>query len=101
MCKVIKAIPLELIIWLSAFGLLYNLDTSTDQTTICPVHHLGFKWCPGCGLGRSINLFFHGQFKASFAMHWMGIPVIIVLSYRIFQLLTDYIQKLNYKNDTY
>lgn len=96
MVKVIKNIPLELLIWVVAIIILYNLNIEEENSSICPVHYLGFRWCPGCGLGKSIHLLLHGQFKSSFEMHWLGIPVCLVLFYRIFQLIR---YKLNYKND--
>lgn len=95
MVKVIKKIPLELFVWSVAFILLYNLNMEEEDSSICPLHHLGFKWCPGCGLGKSIHLLLHGQFNRSFEMHWLGIPVCLVLFYRIIQLFR---YKFNSKN---
>ena len=92
MVKFRKAIPLELIIWVTAFILLYNLNLNDEDRSICPIHGLGFKWCPGCGLGKSIHLLMHGNFSSSFEKHWFGIPVFIVLSYRIIQLSIEFIQ---------
>lgn len=98
MVKVIKKIPLELLIWLVAFILLYNINIEAGDSSICPIHYLGFKSCPGCGLGKSIHLFMHGQFKNSFEMHWLGVPVFLVLMYRIIQLIKI---NLNFKDDKY
>lgn len=95
MVKALKNIPLELLIWVTAFIILYNLNLEENDSTICPIHNLGFKWCPGCGLGKSIHLVLHGEFRNSFEMHWLGIPVCIVLFYRNIQLIR---YKLKYKN---
>lgn len=99
MLQVIKRIPLEIIIWLGAMLLIYNLEWNEDSTSLCPIHGLGFKWCPGCGLGRSIHLIMHGQFQSSFQMHWMGIPVLLVLSYRIIQLSINFLTQIKLKYD--
>lgn len=95
MVKIVKQIPIELILWVTAFILLYNLNLEEEVTSMCPVHHLGFKWCPGCGLGRSIHLLLHGQFNKSIEMHWLGLPVALVLLYRIVELIK---YKLKYNN---
>ncbi|WP_332911961.1 DUF2752 domain-containing protein [Algoriphagus boritolerans] len=40
-----------------------------SHLSLCPLNQLGFEWCPGCGLGRSMNLLAHGDFQASWSMH--------------------------------
>jgi len=47
---------------------------------------MGFTWCPGCGLGHSISFLFHGDIKSSFHAHWLGIPALIIIVYRIYVL---------------
>ncbi|WP_374166920.1 DUF2752 domain-containing protein [Arcticibacter sp. MXS-1] len=47
---------------------------------------LGFRWCPGCGLGRSIACVLHGEVTRSFDYHWFGIPALAVLIHRIWLL---------------
>jgi uncharacterized membrane protein len=44
---------------------------------------MGFKWCPGCGIGHSIAWLLHGDIKNSFQAHWLGIPALIMIIYRI------------------
>ncbi|MDO9511663.1 MAG: DUF2752 domain-containing protein [Bacteroidales bacterium] len=79
---------LEAIIWITAFILFAFASTDfIDSATICPFHSLGWAYCPGCGLGRSIILLFHGQFRNSFEMHPLGIPAVLILSWRIVTLL--------------
>ena len=91
--QLLKQLPFELIIWVVAFIVLFNLDLDdNDANTLCPIHHAGFDWCPGCGLGRSIGLLMHGDIKSSVEMHWLGIPTFLVLSYRIITLIILYLQ---------
>lgn len=79
--------PLELAFWLTAMVLLATAQPhshhSGDHFTFCPLANMGIKWCPGCGLGRSITQLFHGHFKESIEMHWFGIPATLLIFYRI------------------
>lgn len=99
MLKVIKTIPLELIIWLGAMILIYNLEWGEESTSLCPIHGLGFTWCPGCGLGRSIHFLMHGELCSSLQMHWLGLPVLVVLFYRIIQLSIIFLTQINLNHD--
>lgn len=88
----LKRIPLEALVWSVAFVFL-AIDHPGEQPhfTICPLHHLGIEFCPGCGLGRSISFLFHGNFRQSLATHPLGIFAVIVLSFRIIQLTKNYL----------
>lgn len=94
MNKVLNRFPLELIVWSGGLLLLYNLDFDKESISICPIHGLGFTWCPGCGIGRSIGLLMHGHIAESIAMHWLGIPALLVLLYRIFILIKEFLKQL-------
>lgn len=85
MATVLK-FPIELIFWLAALLLLFILPLSDNSISICPLYILGFDFCPGCGLGRSIQLLLHGQLSASFKMHPLGIITVPLLLYRVIQL---------------
>ncbi|WP_311954640.1 DUF2752 domain-containing protein [Mucilaginibacter terrae] len=59
---------------------------------------VGITWCPGCGIGHSISWLLHGNLTQSFKAHYLGIPALAVIIYRvyclsIYQLLT--FKKLN------
>ena len=87
-----KKLPFESLIW--AAGLLILAISNPDggmHFSICPLYNLGFDFCPGCGLGKSISLLFHGELTRSFAAHPLGIFAVIVLSYRIFHLTKNYL----------
>ena len=66
--------------------------------TVCPLYHLGFSWCPGCGLGRSVSLLFHGQAMRSLQAHPLGIFAVVILSFRIFQLTKYYLKSYGKSN---
>lgn len=77
----------EILIWTTALVLAYFADPANHHMTLCPIAALGFEHCPGCGLGRSMSLLMHGDWKGSLAMHplgWFGLSVIV---FRIYTLI--------------
>lgn len=90
----IRLIGLEGFIWTSAliyFALFVNpLET---HFTICPLSNAGFEHCPGCGLGNSISLFFHGYFTESFNTHILGIPALLIIFHRIYSIIKFNLKK--------
>jgi hypothetical protein len=97
--NIIRKLPIEAIIWFIGLAALalYNPGLE-NHFTICPFHHLGFEFCPGCGLGRSISLFFHGEIIQSLKAHPLGIFAVIVLSFRIFNLSKLYLKSHGQNN---
>ncbi|MBY0543601.1 MAG: DUF2752 domain-containing protein [Sphingobacteriaceae bacterium] len=100
--KYIKSFPIELVFWLVALVLLATASPHEHHFSLCPLANLGFDWCPGCGLGRSITALFNGDINASFAQHWFGIPALLLIAHRIYQLTNQLFNKeinLKYKED--
>ena len=94
--------PLELIIWAGAILVLsISYPKTVDHFTLCPIENLGFSWCPGCVLGRSISYLLHGDFLLSFEQHWLGIPALCILIFRIVQLLNKFVLNLMSTNKFY
>lgn len=87
----LRRIPFEALIWASGLIAL-AMSSSETHFTLCPLQNAGLEFCPGCGLGRSIGLFFRGQFQASLQAHPLGIFAVIVLSFRIVNLTKLYIR---------
>lgn len=86
--RIFKLLGLESLIWISALSYLaFFNDPFQHHFTICPLSNAGFDYCPGCGLGNSISLFFNGHFVESFNSHILGIPAIIIITFRIFSLI--------------
>jgi hypothetical protein len=82
----LKKVNFELFTWVTALVLLAFLNPDINQVSLCPLKFLGFHYCPGCGLGRSIALIFRGRFTESFSMHPLGFFALSIIGYRIFQL---------------
>jgi hypothetical protein len=78
----------ELAFWAAALIAL-AIANPTDQShfSLCPLKLMGITWCPGCGLGHSISFLFHGDIKDSFHAHWLGIPALGMILYRIYVLV--------------
>lgn len=100
-------IPVEMIFWIAALALLAAADPVHHQEgnhfTLCPLASMGLSWCPGCGLGRSVTQLFHGHVRESFQYHWLGIPAVLIIGYRIVvlgrvQLKRDF-NKINKEED--
>ncbi|OYT14977.1 MAG: hypothetical protein B7C24_15505 [Bacteroidetes bacterium 4572_77] len=89
MLEKIKILGLfEIMCWLGAICFLIIIDPSKQtHFTLCPLANLGFDFCPGCGLGRSVSYFLHFQLKESLQTHPLGIVAIIILCYRIITLV--------------
>jgi len=80
----LACIKLEAIIWIAGLVVLMMIDPySSEHLSVCPLHNIGLDFCPGCGLGRSISLIFHGDIAASFNAHPLGIPALVILIHRI------------------
>ncbi len=84
----IRRTSMEAFIWLAGLGYLLSIDPyAVKHYDLCVFKLMGFDWCPGCGLGRSVALVFHGDISGSFISHPLGIPALIILSHRIISLL--------------
>ena len=91
--------PIEALVWSAGLLILalYN-PHHQEHMSMCVFNNIGFKYCPGCGLGRSVSYFLHGDIVMSFSAHPAGIPAGIILLFRIYNSSKDYIKrlKLNY-----
>lgn len=94
--------PLELCFWTAAILVLsFSYPKTINHFTLCPLRYLGFSWCPGCGLGRSISYLLHGDLQLSLDSHWFGIPALCILISRIVQLLNKFVLNLLSTNKIY
>jgi hypothetical protein len=75
-------------LWLA--GLLWLAlvaPTGPTHFTLCIFRLLDLPFCPGCGLGHSISFLFRGEIGKSLEAHYLGIPALLMLLYRIVYLL--------------
>lgn len=89
---------LEAFVWIGALIVLAFSDPMASHYSLCPLHNMGFDWCPGCGLGHSISWLFRGQIEQSFYAHPLGIPALIIILFRIFSIFR---KNRSYKTYTY
>lgn len=78
----------ELTFWITALALIAVMPTGTDpHYSFCLFKLMGFKYCPGCGIGHSVSYLFHGDIKKSLSVHPFGIFAVIILLRRIYHLI--------------
>lgn len=88
--KISKKIDFEAVFWLSAFAYLTFINPYTPKhLNFCLFSLVGIENCPGCGLGKSISMIFHGDIAGSFDAHSLGIPAIILILKRIYKLIRN------------
>jgi len=75
-------VMLVLILAVAAF-----INPYSEGISFCLLDLAGFSFCPGTGLGRSIALFFRGNFMESFQMHPAGIAAVLIIMGRIGSIL--------------
>ena len=86
-CKTYLRNNFEVICWVTGLTALYFMPENGSGPTLCPFHWMGFKYCPGCGIGHAIHYAMHFQFATSFYYHPFGIAGLIIILLRIKQLL--------------
>jgi hypothetical protein len=77
---------MNLLIWPLALVVLYGMDT-TPGPSLCVFRFMGFRSCPGCGLGHAIHEALHLNWQQSIRDHILGIPTTMVL---LFQVLKSF-----------
>jgi hypothetical protein len=85
---VCRRINLEALVWIVGLLLLALINPDgSSHFSFCIFKNMGFKYCPGCGLGHSISYFLHGDVTRSLQTHPLGIFATIILVSRIVSLL--------------
>lgn len=87
---------LEAIMWsVALIYLMFINPYELNHFSFCLFNIIGIDFCPGCGIGRSISMIYHGDVLGSLKMHPLGIFALGVIFYRIVTLLQK--NKLNLK----
>lgn len=93
----LQKLPLELIFWIGSLLAILTIDPwAANHFSLCPLENLGFSWCPGCGLGRAMNLLARGEFQASWEMHPLAALAYLVIISRIWNLISNLKTTHNY-----
>ncbi len=77
----------ESVFLIAALIWLFFMQPNEPEVSLCFFRWLGIAWCPGCGIGHSIHYALHAQFETSVNHHILGIPAIVLMMYRVMQLL--------------
>ena len=87
---ILSHIDLEALIWLSALIYLSIINPyEPKHINLCLFSLAGIENCPGCGLGRSIAMIFRGDLLGSFESHPLGIPALIFILKRVYQIIRN------------
>lgn len=84
-----KYFSLELFFWVIALIYLALINPAEQHFSFCVFKHLGISWCPGCGIGHSVSYLLHGDIIKSFHMHMLGTFALLVIVYRVLQLIKN------------
>jgi len=77
----------ELVFWVAGLAALALANPAAQSHfSLCLLKLSGIKWCPGCGIGHAIMHLLHGRIAYSLDTHWLGIPALAVIIYRIYCL---------------
>ncbi len=87
-----KYFSFELSFWIVSLIYLAMINPAESHFSFCLFNRLGFTWCPGCGIGHSISYLLHGDIIKSFQIHWLGTFALIVIVYRVLQLIRNIYQ---------
>lgn len=91
---ILSHIDLEALIWLSALIYLSIINPyEPKHINLCLFSLAGIENCPGCGLGRSIAMIFRGDLLGSFESHPLGIPALIFILKRVYQIIRNKTRK--------
>ena len=77
----------EQVVWTIALILLFFMDVTSEETSVCVFKIAGFNSCFGCGLGHAIHNVLHLDFMQSLNEHILGIPATIGILYTIIKPL--------------
>lgn len=83
-----RRMNLEAALWIAGLaGLALSKPDVDRHYTLCVFRRMGFRRCPGCGLGHSISYLFRGRVRDSFQAHPLGVFALAVILGRIATLL--------------
>jgi hypothetical protein len=78
----------EALLWIVGIIYLATIDPyQHGHIDFCLFKIMGFEFCPGCGLGKSISMIFQGDIINSIKTHPIGIFALIFIIRRIIELL--------------
>lgn len=78
----------EWITLLAGLILMASINPSSDSASLCLFNYISVPFCPGEGFGRSVALFFRGDFMGSLQMHPLGMAGVSIIFHRIYSIFT-------------
>ena len=88
--SVARRMNLEAALWIAGLaGLALSKPDADRHYTLCVFKRMGFRRCPGCGVGHSISYLFRGRVRDSFRSHPLGLFALVIILRRIATLLAS------------
>lgn len=82
----------EALLWVVGIAAMGLMEPEGEHLlSLCPFSWLDIHFCPGCGLGHAIAYLFRGELEASWAAHPLGLPALLMLSWRVGSLFKKYL----------
>ncbi len=86
--QIAKLVEWEAFLWIVGLVFLLFINPfETSHVSLCPYKNLGIDFCPGCGVGRSISFFYHGELMHSLQTHPLGIIAFVLILARVIHLI--------------
>jgi hypothetical protein len=89
---------IEPIFWIAGLVFLALQNPSSTFASMCLFDILGLYDCPGCGMGTAISYLFDGQVIQSIQTHYLGIPVVLAIVIRVYQIAKLRVNKIQQKS---
>ena len=84
----LRRLDTEVYLWIAGLFYLAAIDPTVEpHFSFCLFKYLGFAYCPGCGLGRSVSYLLHGNLTQSIHAHILGVIALPILLHRIVVLV--------------
>ncbi|SIQ58805.1 Protein of unknown function [Pontibacter lucknowensis] len=76
--------------WIIGLLLLAGMEPAGNHLfSLCPISWVWQGGCPGCGLGHSVAYLFRGDLASSWQAHPLGLPALLILCWRVLELLVQ------------
>lgn len=90
---------LELLFWIMVLMAFITINPYQEQYfTLCPIKNITGYECMGCSLGHSIASLMRFDLITSLDWHYLGLPALLAIFYRIFLLFKNIFQPKTYES---
>lgn len=66
---------------------MLSINPTKQHISFCLFKYIGVQNCIGCNVGKSISYLLHGNITQSLHTHWLGTFALVIIVYRIIQII--------------